>query len=192
MATTQFTDRFFFSIPSELVGGITASTGTYIVSGSTSRLLINNTRTNLSVDSFDILSTNDPPQVGGQTASVISISSDGWWPGPSTNTPDPIQPGDIFQGVIVGGSDVLFANTGADGRTSYVSCWGFPITSSGSPAEDQDALNTEFIALAGNILGTTFANTASAKVGLRNAGYYYQWPRGFDGQSTNTGNGSDT
>ena len=30
-----------------------------------------------------------------------------------------------------------------------------------------------------------------AKAALRDAGYYYQFPSGFDGQSPNTGAGSD-
>jgi hypothetical protein len=178
MATTSFTVRQFFSInnsslplPGELPEGV------FIVTGSQSNMFVNNNRTDLSIDDLNPYGTS-----GG---------SQGWWPGPSTNTPDPIEINDVLQGVIVGGNQE-FANSTPDGRTSYVSCWGFAISASGESAAYQTELDTEFIALAGYILGATYVNTGSAKSALIEAGYYYQYPRGFDGQSPNTGNGSDT
>jgi len=165
MATTSFAVRQFYNIPSE-EGAFTAPSGVYVVTGSVSRLLVNNSRTNLANDSFTINST--PYSSGG---------SGGWWPGPDSST--------IGYGVIVGGADE-YGNSTPDGRTSTVSCWGWPA------GEDQPTNDAEFIALAGSVLGTTFANTGSAKTALRTAGFYYQYPAGFDGQSPNTGAGSDT
>ena len=160
MATT-FTVRQFFTIPPEslpLAGE--RPEGVFVVTGSASNLIINNTRTNLA---------NDTLTIGN------SGTSYGWWPGPSTSV----------YGVIVGGNEG-YENSGAGGvDLSYVSCWGW------DAGEDQATNNAEFISLAGNILGTTFANTGSAKTALRNAGYYYQYPVGYDGQSPNTGTGSD-
>jgi hypothetical protein len=164
MATTTFAVRQFFNIPSE-EGAFTAPTGTYVVTGSVSRLLVNNSRTNLANDSFTIGAT--PYSSGGQL---------GWWPGPDSS-------GAGF-GIIVGGNDA-YANSTPDGRTSTVSCWGW------AAQETQGANDTEFIALAGSVLGTTFANTGSAKTALQAAGFYYQYPVSYDGQSPNTGTGSD-
>ena len=169
MAATVFTVRQFYTIPSEY-GTFTAPTGTFVVTGSVSRLLVNNTRTNLANDSMSITTQNSSPYAAS------SGTSQGWWPGPNTSA--------AFYGIIVGGADV-FANTSPDGRASQVSCWGW------DAGEDQSDNNASFISLAGNILDTTFADTGSAKSALRSAGYYYQYPVGFDGQSLNTGTGSD-
>ena len=163
MATTTFLVRQFFSIDSELLPLGEIPTGTYIVTGSVSNMLINNNRTNLSEDVI--------PGIGS------SGGSQGWWPGPSTNSA-------TGYGIIIGAGDTI-ATTGSDGRTSNVTCWGW------IAQEDQATNDIEFRSLAGNILGATYANTSSAKTALRNAGYYYQYPVGFDGQSINTGNGSD-
>jgi hypothetical protein len=162
MATTTFAVRQFFNIPAEALP-LSQPTGTFIVTGSVSNLLVNNNRTNLANDTI--------PGVGS------SGTQDGWWPGPDSS-------GAGF-GIIVGGNDT-YANSTPDGRTSTVSCWGW------TAQETQGPNDTEFISLAGYILGTTYANTGSAKTALRNAGFYYQYPVGFDGQSPNTGTGSDT
>ena len=164
MATTTFLVRQFYNIPSDQEA-FTAPSGVFVVTGSESRLLVNNTRTNLANDSFT---------VDGNPYS--SNTSQGWWPGPQATT--------LERGIIVGGND-NFANPSPDGRTSTVSCYGFIGES------DQETTNVAFIELAGYILGTTYENTGSAKTALRNAGFYYQYPRGFDGQSPNTGNGAD-
>ena len=160
MATT-FTVRQFYTIPPEslpLTGE--RPEGVFVVTGSASNLIINNTRTNLA---------NDTMTIGN------SGTSNGWWPGPSTSV----------YGIIVGGNE-SFTNTGAGAVTpSYVSCWGWVAQ------ETQGANDTEFISLAGNILGATYASVANAKTALRTAGYYYQYPVTFDGQSPNTGTGSD-
>ena len=162
MAITTFTVRQFFTIPpGELPLPGEIPEGVFIVTGSASNLFVNNNRTDLANDSF--------PPFGS------SGTSNGWWPGPSTSV----------YGVIVGGNE-SFTNTGSGAvATSYVSCWGW------DAGENQATNNTDFISLAGNILDTTFANTGSAKSALRSAGYYYQYPVGFDGQSRNTGTGSD-
>ena len=161
MATTTFTVRQFFTIPPGELPLGEIPDGVFIVTGSASNLFVNNTRTNLANDSISPYGS--------------SPTSNGWWPGPSTSV----------YGIIVGGNED-YENTGAGGvDLSYVSCWGW------DAGEDQATNNAEFISLAGNILGTTFANTGSAKTALRNAGYYYQYPVGYDGQSPNTGTGSD-
>ncbi len=169
MATTTFAVRQFYNIAAEYgtftIGGL----GLYVVTGSVSRLVINNNRTNLAADSFEM-----DTQTG--TVTFNSNTGDGWWPGPSTSVAD--------YGIIVGGNDA-YNNPTPDGRTSTVSCWGWPA------GEDQATNDAEFISLAGSILGATYANTGSAKTALRNAGFYYQYPVGFDGQSPNTGNGSE-
>jgi hypothetical protein len=170
MATTTFAVRQFYNIASEYGTFNISGLGLYVVTGSISRLVINNNRTNLAADSFEM----DTQNAG--TATFNSNTGEGWWPGPSTSTAD--------YGVIVGGNDT-YANISPDGRTSTVSCWGWPA------GEDQATNDAEFISLAGSILGATYANTGSAKTALRNAGFYYQYPVGFDGQSPNTGNGSD-
>jgi hypothetical protein len=160
MATTTFGVRQFFNIASELLP-LAQPTGTYIVTGSISNLLVNNNRTNLAEDVI--------PGVGS------SGTGDGWWPGADTAN---------LYGIIVGGNDT-YANPSPDGRTSTVSVWGW------DAQEDQPSNDVEFRRLAGTILGATYADTASAKTALRNAGFYYQYPVGFDGQSPNTGTGSD-
>jgi hypothetical protein len=171
MATTTFAVRQFFNIASEYGTFNTSGLGVFVVTGSVSRLLINNTRTNLSVDSFSMDTS------GGGTVTFNSGTSDGWWPGASTDS--------ALYGIIVGGNDG-YGNSSPDGRTSTVSCWGW------IASEDQPSNDAEFIALAGSVLGATYANTGSAKTALRNAGFYYQYPVGYDGQSPNTGTGSDT
>jgi hypothetical protein len=170
MATTTFLVRQFYTIPSEY-GTFTAPSGVFVVTGSISRLLVNNTRTNLANDSMSITTQNNSPYVAN------SGTPQGWWPGPNTSAAN--------YGIIVGGNDA-YANTTPDGRTSEVSCWGW------IASEDQPSNDAEFIALAGSVLGATYANTGSAKTALRNAGFYYQYPVGYDGQSPNTGTGSDT
>ena len=176
MAATSFKVRQFYTIPSEY-GTFTAPSGTFVVTGSISRLLVNNTRTNLANDSMSITTQFSGPYAAS------SDTSQGWWPGPRTDMDDMGS-----YGIIVGGADV-YANAGSDGRTSEVSCWGFP--ENGYTSQDQQALDELFVALAGNILGTTYANVNLAKTALRNAGFYYQYPVGFEGQSPNTGDGSD-
>ncbi len=170
MATTTFAVRQFYNIASEFGTFNIAGLGLYVVTGSVSRLVINNNRTNLANDSFTMDTS------GGGTATFNSGTGQGWWPGPSTSTFD--------YGIIVGGADE-YANSSPDGRTSTVSCWGW------AASEDQPSNDAAFIALAGSILGATYANTGSAKTALRNAGFYYQYPVGYDGQSPNTGTGSD-
>jgi hypothetical protein len=167
---TSFTVRQFYNIPSEQ-GAFTAPSGVFVVTGSISRLLVNNTRTNLANDSFTV-----------DGDSYSSNTSQGWWPA-GTN---PAVADGVVQsvGIIVGGNDG-YANSSPDNRISTVSVWGWL---AGELQPTNDAL---FIELAGYILGTTYANTGSAKTALRDAGFYYQYPVGFDGQSPNTGTGSD-
>jgi hypothetical protein len=176
MATTTFAVRQFYNIPSEY-GTFTAPSGVFVVTGSVSRLLVNNTRTNLAADVMNITISESP-----FTYVANSGTSQGWWPA-GTN---PAVAAGIVQsvGIIVGGADG-YANTTPDGRLSTVSVWGW------LAGEDQPTNDAEFIALAGSVLGATYANTGSAKTALRNAGFYYQYPVGFDGQSPNTGTGSD-
>jgi hypothetical protein len=180
MALTTFVARQFYNIPSEY-GTFTAPTGVFVVTGSVSRLLINNTRTNLASDSMSITTQNSSPYVAN------SGTSQGWWPAGTTAVFDNGSGGSQVTtgGIIVGGADG-YANTTPDGRLSTVSVWGWQ---EGELQATNDAL---FIELAGYILGTTYANTGSAKSALRSAGFYYQYPVGFDGQSPNTGDGSDT
>lgn len=168
MAITTFAVRQFINVPSE-AGTFNAPTGVYVVTGSSSRLLVNNNRTNLAADSITIVGS-------GGTVNLLPLGPDGWFPSPDIS-------GGGF-GVIVGGNDT-FANPTSDGRTSTVSCWGWPAQ------ETQGANDTEFISLASIILGATQANTGSAKTALQNAGYYYQYPNSYQGQSPNTGPGSD-
>ena len=100
----------------------------------------------------------------------------GWFPSPNLTA----------YGIIVQGNDTVVANTQADGSgVAYVSYWGW------DAGEDQATNNAEFISLAGYIMGTTYGSVAAAKSALQTAGMYYQYPVGFDGQSPNTGNGSD-
>jgi hypothetical protein len=179
MALTTFVARQFYTIPSEY-GTFTAPTGVFVVTGSVSRLLINNTRTNLASDSMSITTQNSSPYVAN------SGTSQGWWPAGTTavfagsgGAPQ------VTQGGIIVGGAAEYNNSTPDGRVSNVSVWGW------LAGEDQPTNDAEFISLAGNILGTTFANTGSAKTALINAGFYYQYPVGFDGQSPNTGTGSD-
>ena len=170
MATSIFEVRQFCNIPGEnLPLSGTQPAGTFVVTGSASNLLVNNTRTDLAADT--IYGTND-----------------GWFPGPSTKVYDPA-PAEGYEsyGVIVGGNDA-FANTVSDSRSggSKVSCYGWTSLST------QGLNETAFINLASYVMGTTYANLANAKAGLQGAGYYYQFPKGMAGQSPNTGTGSDT
>jgi len=174
MATTTFAVRQFFNIPSEY-GTFTAPTGVFVVTGSVSRLLVNNNRTNLANDSMTITTQNSSP------FNASSGTAQGWWPAGTTAVFDV---GVTTGGVIVGGND-SYTNPSPDGRISEVSVWGWV------EQEDQATNDIEFRRLAGVILGATYADTASAKTALRNAGFYYQYPVGFDGQSPNTGTGSD-
>jgi hypothetical protein len=167
---TTFEVRQFCNIPGEnLPFDNTQPSDTFVVTGSFSNLLVNNTRTDLAADT--IYGTND-----------------GWFPGPSTKVyvADP-EVGYQSYGVIVGGKD-SFANTVSDSRTggSKVSCYGWVSLST------QGANETAFINLASYVMQTTYANLANAKAGLQGAGYYYQFPKGMSGQSPNTGTGSDT
>ena len=169
---TTFEVRQFCHIPSESLpfpGVSSQPAGTWVVTGSVSNLLVNDTRTDLAADT--LYSTND-----------------GWFPGPSTKVYES-EPEVGYQsyGVIVGGVDG-FANTVSDSRSggSKVSCYGWESLST------QGLNETAFINLASYVMGTTYANLANAKAGLQGAGYYYQFPKGMAGQSPNTGTGSDT
>ncbi len=156
MATTTFAVRQFYNIPAEVLP-LSQPTGTFIVTGSVSNLLVNNNRTNLANDTI--------PGVGS------SGTQDGWWPAGTTAVFDI---GITTGGIIVGGND-LYQNSTPDGRTSTVSVWGWV------EQETQGANDIEFRRLAGVILEATYADTASAKTALRNAGFYYQYPVGYDG-----------
>ena len=156
MATT-FTRRQFNSVPTEFWPVSSPETGTYLVKGTVSTLLINNTRTNLAND-------------------TLYSSAFGWFPSPDLNQ----------YGIIVQGNDTVVTNTAADGRDPvYVSIWGW------IAEEDQNGNDVAFRNLAGYILGTTYGTVAAAKSALQTAGMYYQYPVGFDGQSPQTGTGSD-
>lgn len=172
---TIFPVRFFLAMPDEFIGPVT---GTYSVTGSISNISINNTNTGSGDDIYE------------------AGDNMGWFPGPPTiayQSDPPI--GYLSYGIIVGGRGYGysapgdFANTAADNRVggSYVSCWGW-ITQA-----TQGANETEFIALARAVIGdgAVITNLATAKGALRDAGYYYQFPVGFQGQSPNTGTGSD-
>ena len=175
MALTTFVARQFYNIPSEYTTFNSSGIGVFVVTGSVSKLLLNNTRTNLSVDSFTM-------DTSAGTTTFNSGGSTGWWPAGTTAV---FVGGPTTGGIIVGGADG-YANSTPDGRISTVSVWGWV------EGENQGVNDAEFISLAGNILGATYANTGSAKTALRNAGFYYQYPVGYDGQSPNTGTGSDT
>jgi hypothetical protein len=181
MAATVFTVRQFFALPNPtppLEGG--TPVGTFIVTGSegspVSGLLINNTRTNLSQDQVDISGIN-----------YSGTSSLGWFPGPSTAT---------SQYVIIVGGNPAFTNTVSDNRAggSKISCWG----ATGS-AFTQGAYNTAFIDLARQIRDQfelqgpypDLTTVAEAKTFCQAYGFYYQFPVSLEGQSPNTGNGSD-
>tara|TARA_R110000822_G_scaffold291512_1_gene413477 strand:- start:43 stop:555 length:513 start_codon:yes stop_codon:yes gene_type:complete len=169
MATVDFPVRQFCAFPGELkpFSG-TQPTGTFVVSGSVSNLLINNTRTNLAAD-------------------TIYTVNNGWFPGPPTTVyeSDPAE-GYNSNGIIVGGNE-SYTNTAADGRSggSFVSCWGWPAQATQGDNEEL------FLGLAGYVMGTTYVTVAAAKTALISAGYYYQFPKGMAGQSPNTGDGSD-
>jgi hypothetical protein len=188
MAAATFNVRQFFNIPfitsSQSLTSFTAPTGVFVVTGSESRVLINDSRTNLANDSFSMNA-----ELGGLSTTLpfSSSTSNGWWPGPPTIAYNPSpEEGYLSYGIIVGGNQ-NFTNTSPDSRTSFVSCWGW-ITQA-----TQGANETAFIALAKVVIGSgaLITNLATAKGALRDAGYYYQFPAGFDGQSPNTGAGSD-
>jgi hypothetical protein len=154
---TSFTRRQFNTIPTENWPVGSPETGTYLVKGTVSTLLINNTRTNLANDN-------------------LYGSGFGWFPSPDLNN----------YGIIVQGNDAVVTNTAADGRDPvYVSIWGW------IAEEDQNGNDVAFRNLAGYILGTTYGTVAAAKSALQTAGMYYQYPVGYDGQSPQTGTGSD-
>ena len=174
-APTIFPVRFFLSIPEEFLPA-QPQAGTFMVTGSISNLLINSS----SVEDIYEAGTNI-----------------GWFPGPPTIAyqADP-EFGYLSYGIIVGGrgpgysAPGDFANTVSDNRVggSFVSCWGW-ITQA-----TQGENETAFIALAKAVIGAgaLITNLATAKGALRDAGYYYQFPIGFEGQSPNTGASSDT
>ena len=173
---TSFTVRQFFALPTTIPeGGLPNKV--YIVTGSVpipaSGLLLNEDRTNLSQNNVVI---------DGITYS--GTSSLGWFPGPSTAT---------SQYVIIVGGNPNFNNTAADGRAggSKISCWG----ATGS-TNTQGAYDTAFATLASQInfelgLNYTISDEADAKYFCISEGFYYQYPVGLDGQSPNTGAGSD-
>jgi hypothetical protein len=100
----------------------------------------------------------------------------GWFPSPDLNS----------YGIIVQGNDAVVANTQADGRgPCYVSIWGW------FAEEDQNGNNAAFISLAQYVLNTSEDELETLKLDLVAGGYYYQYPVGFDGQSPDTGTGSD-
>jgi len=169
MATVTYTVRDFFAIPTGDVGGPIPS-GVYVVTGSSSNLVINNNRGDLA---------SDDPYGTGQ------LSNYGWFAGPNTSNDYELDA--KGWGIIVGGDPNYTGITAADGRTSYISMWGFQ----GDPG-DQTTYDTAFIALTNKIFGTSYVNTGSAKTKLQGEGYYYQYPQDLDGQSPQTGNGSDS
>jgi len=173
---TSFTVRQFFALPTT-----TTEEGlpnkVYIVTGSVetpaSGLLLNETRDNLSENGLTI-----------NGVAYSGTSSLGWFPGPSTAT---------SQYVIIVGGNPNFNNTAADGRAggSKISCWG----ATGS-TNTQGAYDTAFVTLASQInfelgLGYSISDVPSAKDFCIFEGFYYQYPVGLDGQSPNTGDGSD-
>jgi len=169
---TSFEVRQFYQIPSEY-GTFTAPLRTFVVTGSISRLLVNNGReVALSNDSMSITTQFSSPYVAN------SGTSQGWWPGALTDS--------VSYGIIVGGNDG-YANSSPDGRISTVSVWGWDVQFT------QELNNIEFINLVNYILGTNWNSEelVDAKQSLINAGFYYQYPVGFNGQSPNTGDGSD-
>jgi hypothetical protein len=175
MATTTFAVRQFFAIPNEFTGsGAEVPTGTFLVTGSASNLIINGTRGNT------VQLATDEPYPG-----YPALSDYGWWAGPDTSMDYMLDA--KGWGIIVGGNGNYTGIKGADNRDSYVSMWGFQ-----GLQGDQGDYNAAFISLASNIRGTAMATTASCKTWLRDNGYYYQYPEGLDGQSPNTGTGSDT
>jgi hypothetical protein len=101
----------------------------------------------------------------------------GWFPSPNLTA----------YGIIVQGNETVVSNTQADGSgIAYVSIWGWDV------GETQGANDDLFIALANYILNTPGEDDlVTIKEDLIAAGYYYQYPVGFDGQSPGTGTGSD-
>ena len=186
---SSFTVRQFYNIPSEY-GTFTAPSGVYVVTGSISRLLVNNNRQNLANDLMEITVQFEPG-----VYPAYSGTSEGWWPGASTAfTPPEFGSGGTMPGVIVGGAND-YANTSPDGRTSKVSVYGFSAIyeDPAPPGQNQQNLDNELINLVNYILGTSWGSgdLLDAKQSLINAGFYYQYPAGFNGQSPNTGAGSD-
>lgn len=182
MAVTSFTVRQFFAIPYDnisggsLEGGTPA--GTFIVTGSApintkfSALLVNNNATNLSAYG----------PFTGSTVNPSGLSNYGWFAGPPTGVSQ--------SGCIVAGNNTSIANTTPDGRTSYISCWGFT-----GANYSQGAYDTAFINLVNYITNEfgdpqNYTVVGDAKAWLESQGFYYQYPVGLDGQSPNTGTGS--
>ena len=182
---TSFAVRQFYNVPSNY-GTFTNPAGVWVVTGSISRLLVNKDRQNLASDSMTITTQFDGPYVAN------SGTITGWWPGASTDWI--VFNGEIMPGIIVGGADE-YENTGSDGRTSRVSVWGFSAIYQDpeTPGENQLNLDNAFINLTNYILGTSFGpgEYGEAAGALQGAGFYYQYPVGFNGQSPNTGAGSD-
>jgi hypothetical protein len=101
----------------------------------------------------------------------------GWFPSPDLNN----------YGIIAQGNDAVVANTQADGSgVGYISFYGWDVQ------ENQSANDAAFIDLANYVLGTTGEDDlVTLKENLTAAGFYYQYPVGYDGQSPGTGTGSD-
>ena len=100
----------------------------------------------------------------------------GWFPSPDLTS----------YGIIVQGNDAVVANTQADGSgVAYVSIWGW------IAEEDQNGNNAAFVSLAQYVLNTSEDELETLKLDLVAGGYYYQYPVGFNGQSPDTGTGSD-
>jgi hypothetical protein len=155
---TSFTRRQFNTVP-YLDWPVTTNpaSGSYLITGSESVLLINNTRTDLANDNL----------YGGAF---------GWFPSPDLNN----------YGIIVQGNELVVTNTQADGSgVGYVSFFGW------AAGEDQPTNDAEFISLAQYVLNTSEDELETLKLNLIDEGYYYQYPVGYNGQSPNTGPGSD-
>jgi hypothetical protein len=194
MAAATFNVRQFFNIPfitsSQSLTSFTAPTGVFVVTGSESRVLINDSRTNLANDSFSMNA-----ELGGLSTTLpfSSSTSNGWWPGPPTIAYNPSpEEGYLSYGIIVGGVDGVYNNSTPPpiAISSSVSCWGFP-EGGVTGTESQEELNTLFAELASSVLGVFQPTAEDAAVALRTAGFYYQFPVGKNGQSPNTGTGSD-
>ena len=182
MAVTSFTRRQFFAIPREnfpLEGG--APEGTYAVTGSEpantklSALLVNNDATNLS----------EYAPFTGSNVNPSGLSSYGWFSGPATGVSQ--------SGCIVAGDNQgTIANTAADGRTSYVSCWGFTGANFSQGAFDTAFINlVSYLSHEYQLDPQTFGSVEDAKSYLITYGFYYQYPATLAGQSPGTGEGSD-
>jgi hypothetical protein len=99
----------------------------------------------------------------------------GWFPSPDLTA----------KGIIVQGNDAQVNNTRASGGAAYISFWGW------DDQETQNANDDAFISLAQYVLNTSEDELETLKLSLVSKGYYYQYPVGYNGQSPNTGTGSD-